>query len=109
MRAQGDPDNVQWLLDLEIGILPSIPPNSTNLIEIDRRMILPLSYPTAKRKATYLNNPHELAMLIEVVFGNNINTLSSAELSGRAILSATRFIRLIRSLLVCQMGSQGII
>lgn len=105
MRAQNDLEFAEWLLQLGTGTLPPLDLGPAfmenagqNMVEIPREMLLqvpPLPpQPRGRARAAVPpvpadEMPREMRLLIEAVFGNDVNALTTDELSKRAILAST--------------------
>jgi energy-coupling factor transporter ATP-binding protein EcfA2 len=91
MRAQGDPEFVDWLLRVGTGSLDPIPEIAQqNVIEIPQDMLLTVPPQPPREEPIDPNEmPPELRVMIDHVFGNDIAALTSEELASKAILAST--------------------
>lgn len=92
MRAIGDQHYVEWLLKLGTGSLDEVAEldNIPNMIEIPKEILLDVpAPPPGPRRVSPEEMPDELRTMIQAIFGDDINDLTSVELASRAILAST--------------------
>lgn len=92
LRAKGDPEFCQWLLNVGTGTLPPIEGIPFNTIQIPERMLLkvPQQLQSEKQDPEDPNAmPVAIMAMIKEIYGDSVQSLTVEELSQRAILAST--------------------